>query len=308
MPKIVLLLVSCLSLLAASAFADDWSKTYTVGEKPSLRVDTNDAAVEVTRGSSNTIAAHVVSDGYKRGDIRVTERQDGDKVEMTVHLPNESGFHISMHPRRARVELQVPAETMLDLHSGDGHINAINVNHALYWAVGHDTLNPLANQAQNISALMAALELSYDQDWLRFRISGFYSSGDHDIKNGHANGFDSIMDNPQFAGGEFSYWQRQQLRLFGVNLQQQRSLIPDLRSSKTQGQTNFVNPGLFLINLGVDAEITPKWRLINNANGTVSLQATVNNRYVAAENAGAAPLIANRDAIGPWEQFDLITL
>ncbi|MBB4936841.1 hypothetical protein FHR32_001146 [Streptosporangium album] len=28
--------------------------------------------------------------------------------------------------------------------------------------------------------------------------------------------------------------------------------------------------------------------------------------YVAAENAGAQPLIANRTAIGPWEQFDIV--
>jgi hypothetical protein len=27
---------------------------------------------------------------------------------------------------------------------------------------------------------------------------------------------------------------------------------------------------------------------------------------VTADNAGAAPLIANRTAIGPWEEFDLI--
>ncbi|MEV4620556.1 GH25 family lysozyme [Asanoa sp. NPDC049573] len=37
-----------------------------------------------------------------------------------------------------------------------------------------------------------------------------------------------------------------------------------------------------------------------------SLLATVNNRYVTAANAGAAPLIANRTAIGAWEQFDQI--
>jgi hypothetical protein len=38
----------------------------------------------------------------------------------------------------------------------------------------------------------------------------------------------------------------------------------------------------------------------------VSLRAQVNNSLVCAENAGAAPLIANRTAIGPWEQFELI--
>jgi DUF4097 and DUF4098 domain-containing protein YvlB len=121
--KLILVLISCLPLLAASAFADDWSKTYKVGEKPSLRVDTNDAAIEVTRGSSNTIAARVISEGYKSGEVRVTEHQDGDKVEVNVHLPNEIGFHISMRNHRARVEIQVPTATTLDLHSSDGHIN-----------------------------------------------------------------------------------------------------------------------------------------------------------------------------------------
>ncbi|MGI5239018.1 GDSL-type esterase/lipase family protein [Dactylosporangium sp. CA-139066] len=38
----------------------------------------------------------------------------------------------------------------------------------------------------------------------------------------------------------------------------------------------------------------------------ISLRARVNGRYVTADNGGAAPLIANRTAIGPWEQFDQI--
>jgi hypothetical protein len=150
--------------------------------------------------------------------------------------------------------------------AGDGHINSLNINHAVYWALGHDTQNPLANRSQRISAQMAALELSRDFDWLRFRISGFYASGDKDVNNGHATGFDSIMDNPNFAGGEFTYWQRQQLKLFGVNLTQQKSFVPDLRSSKIQGQSNFVNPGLRLVNFGVDAEVSPRFRIVNNAN------------------------------------------
>ena len=39
----------------------------------------------------------------------------------------------------------------------------------------------------------------------------------------------------------------------------------------------------------------------------ISLFAHADNKYVTAENAGAAPLIANRTAIGTWEMFDLIT-
>src|SRR4029077_8856079 len=35
---------------------------------------------------------------------------------------------------------------------------------------------------------------------------------------------------------------------------------------KIEGQSNFVNPGLYLGNVGIDFEITPKLRAITNAN------------------------------------------
>jgi hypothetical protein len=150
--------------------------------------------------------------------------------------------------------------------AGDGHINRFNVTHQMYWALGYDSMNPLANQSQEISAFFFAGELSYDRDWVRFRTSFLYASGDDDIQNKHATGFDSIFENPNFAGGEFSYWQRQAIQLFGVNLVNARSLLPDLRSSKIQGQSNFVNPGLLLANFGIDMDLTPKVKLINNLN------------------------------------------
>ena len=81
-----------------------------------------------------------------------------------------------------------------------------------------------------------------------------------------ASGFDTILDDPNFAGGDFSYWQRQPIKLLGVNLKQANSLVPDLRAAKSEGQANFVNPGLELVNFGMDFELTPKWRLVSNVN------------------------------------------
>jgi len=150
--------------------------------------------------------------------------------------------------------------------TGDGHINDINISHAFYWVLGKDDLNGIAGREQNINAQMFALELSYSPDWLRFRASYFFASGDSNANDKNATGFDTIFDNPQFAGGQFSYWQRQQIKLFGVELTNRFSLVPDLRATKTEGQQNFVNPGLQLINLGMDAEVTQKLRLIGNVN------------------------------------------
>ena len=149
--------------------------------------------------------------------------------------------------------------------AGDGHMGRINVNNAFYWVTGRDGLNPIGGQQIDINAFMAALELSYDRDWARFRGSMFWASGDGNPNDRDGEGFDSILDNPNFGGGEFSYWQRQQIGLFGVNLKQGRSLAPDLRSSKNQGQSNFTNPGLLQFTLGFDADVTPKLKMINNA-------------------------------------------
>lgn len=150
--------------------------------------------------------------------------------------------------------------------AGDGHIGRINVSNALYWVTGMDSLNPLAGKGQRINAGMAMLELSYDVDWVRFRTSGFWASGDGNPNDGVAGGFDSIFDNPNFAGGNVSYWQRQQLPLKGVSLVNRFSLEPDLRTSKFQGQTNFVNPGLRMVNGGIDFTVTPKSKILTNVN------------------------------------------
>ena len=40
--------------------------------------------------------------------------------------------------------------------------------------------------------------------------------------------------------------------------------------------------------------------------GNVSLRAKANNLLVAADNAGAAPLLAKNQAVGSWETFQLI--
>jgi hypothetical protein len=48
-----------------------------------------------------------------------------------------------------------------------------------------------------------------------------------------------------------------------------------------------------------------RFRIITNADGSISLRAGVNDRLVTAENAGRSPLIANRTAIGRWEKFRL---
>ena len=152
--------------------------------------------------------------------------------------------------------------------SGDGHIGRWNLTHAFYQAFGRDAFNGIAGKATHINAQMAAGEVSIDFDWLRYRGSVFWTSGDANPDDAQARGFDAILDATSFAGGKFSFWNSQGIRLTqtAVALVEPRSLIPSLRSSKLQGQANFVNPGITLYNAGVDVDVTPKLRSFLNYN------------------------------------------
>jgi hypothetical protein len=136
--------------------------------------------------------------------------------------------------------------------SGDGHLGRLNLSHSYYFAFGHDEHNPIAGRRVDVRSNFAAAELSIDKDYLRFKGSFLWAQGDANPTDDRASGFDAIFDDPNFAGGQFSFWVRNGIRLTqtGVGLVQPNSLLPNLRSSKTQGQANFVNPGIFLYNGG----------------------------------------------------------
>ena len=161
--------------------------------------------------------------------------------------------------------------------ASNGHIGRLNVSHAFYQGLGHDTLNPIAGRRVDIDGRMAALELSVDKDWARFRSSFFWASGDPSSKSAAlglggrgstARGFDTIVDETNFAGGAFSFFDQQGIRLTstGIALTNPGSLLVSLRSNKEEGQANFVNPGIYVFNVGADLNVTPKLRAFVNAN------------------------------------------
>ncbi|HYX70899.1 MAG TPA: carboxypeptidase-like regulatory domain-containing protein [Terriglobales bacterium] len=173
--------------------------------------------------------------------------------------------------------------------TGNGHIHRVNLSHAFYQALGHDDLNPIAGRPTSINAQLGFLELSLDKDWARFKVTGFFASGDRDPRDGTARGFDTIVDQDNFAGGVFSLWNREGIRLTGsdVQLVTRDSFLPSLRSSKFEGQANFVNPGLLLLNAGSDLEVTTKLRALLNVNfmrfeHTQPLELVLNQRPIHA--------------------------
>jgi hypothetical protein len=230
-----------------------------------LEKDTNSGLNTMQYRNQQVLVANVYRQDFFRPGYTIQASFHFDKDDPSFEFDTN---HFLVRP--APIGLVKPHGVRAQYYglTGDGHIGRYNITHAFYQVLGFDSLNPIAGKRTDINAQMAAAEVSLDRDWIRYRVAGFYASGDKNPRDGTARGFDAIIDDSNFAGGFFSFWNREGIRLTstGVGLVQGGSLIPSLRSSKLEGQANYVNPGIALINMGTDIDITPKLRGFVNLN------------------------------------------
>ena len=197
------------------------------------------------------------------------------QISATYNINNETKVFVDANGFPARPallgDLRPHRYRVLYLGYGvDGHIGRINVTGQVYGAFGRTQNNFLTSAPARIGAFFGAAELSYDKDWARIRVSALYASGDNDPYDNVEQGFDAILENPQFAGADTSYWIRQSIPFAGggraISVNGRGGILNSLRSSKDQGQSNFINPGTALAGLGGDFDLTPNLRVSANAN------------------------------------------
>ena len=187
---------------------------------------------------------------------------------------NEDSFHYDNNnfvARPASIGLEKPRTYQVTYlgYAMDGHIDRLNLSTQFYYAFGDQSAGTFRDAETDIEATFLALEPSVDFDWLRLRSSFVYASGDSDPFDDTATGFDAVFENPLIAGADTSYWIRQAVPLIGgggVTLSGRDGILPSLRSSKEEGQSNFANPGLRMAGLGFDADILPTLRVSGNWN------------------------------------------
>ena len=153
--------------------------------------------------------------------------------------------------------------------NGDGHFGRFNLTTSAYYAFGDNEPGVFVDHDTDIKAGFLAAEGSIDYDWIRLRLSGLYATGDDDPFDDESNGYDAIFENPIFAGADTNYWFRQTVPFVGgggVILAGRNAVLPSLRSSRELGQSNFDNPGIKLLGVGADFDLTPQSRVSVNLN------------------------------------------
>jgi DUF4097 and DUF4098 domain-containing protein YvlB len=118
--------VALFALLSVSARADEWSHNYPVTGKPDVVVDANDGEVEVSVASSQQVEVRVTTRGWKiNDDVQVTGNQSGNRVEVKLHKTARVCFGFCF--QSIKVEVHVPRESDVNIHTGDGNVRVDRV-------------------------------------------------------------------------------------------------------------------------------------------------------------------------------------
>src|SRR5271156_1354847 len=123
---------------AATARADQWSKTYQVNGRADLHVTTGDGDVTITGTDQHQIDAHISTNGWKiaPNDVQIIESQSGNSVAIEVKVPHWGFSMFGGNHKSLRVEVSVPRELDLNVRTSDGNITAQGVSGKIQFDTG----------------------------------------------------------------------------------------------------------------------------------------------------------------------------
>ena len=148
-----------------------------------LEKDTNSGLNTFAYRNQQVMIANIYRQDFIKPGYTIQASFHYDKDDPSFHYDTDN-FLV----RPAPIGLVVPHSIRAYYYglTGDGHFGRINVTHAFYQVLGTDKFNEIAGKKTSINAQMAALELSLDKDWVRYRLSFFYASGDKNPTDGTA--------------------------------------------------------------------------------------------------------------------------
>ena len=148
----------------------------------------------------------------------------------------------------------------------DGRIGRLNLTASAYALLGSDRNNVFTGRDGAAASFFFAAEPSFDFNWIRIRGAALFASGDGEPYRRSSSAASTRSSRirsspaPTPATGSArpspSPAAPARSRINGRN-----GMLQSLRSSKEQGQSNFVNPGTMLLGVGADFDITPQLRV-----------------------------------------------
>src|SRR5437870_3808622 len=141
--NMVILVLAAVVFLAAArpASAEEWTRTFDLTGRPSVRIDTNDGGVRVlTDGAYKQVAVRIEYSGYQPDrDFTIDTRQNGNRVDVSARIRDHWCVFCFNGSRSFRIEVRMPSDADLQVETGDGRVDveAINGNVDIHTGDGH---------------------------------------------------------------------------------------------------------------------------------------------------------------------------
>jgi hypothetical protein len=126
-----------MSLAASPAHArsqeQTWDRDFKVTLQPTVRIETDDARVVVRSWKESRVTAHVELQGRTQGLVigrrhpRVEITQVGNEVRVRARIEGSESGIVVFSSLRLSIEVWLPRESDLIVHSGDGAVNVEGV-------------------------------------------------------------------------------------------------------------------------------------------------------------------------------------
>lgn len=132
----LLLAVTAVAIVSAStARADDWSKTFSVSAKPHVTLSVDNGRLTIQPGAVGQVSVHVTTTGWSiPGDVQVIPSQNGNDIQVQVKQKNH---WMSFSHGTVSVDVTVPAQSDLDMSTGNGRISASSISGDLRLGTGN---------------------------------------------------------------------------------------------------------------------------------------------------------------------------
>jgi DUF4097 and DUF4098 domain-containing protein YvlB len=112
-------------LYAGRVHAEDYTRTFSVAERASVHIDTNDGSVSVTTGEAKQVEVRVEYQGYQLDKtLHIDASQQGDRITLTARTADRTGVFFSWGNRRLHIEVRMPKDADLSVETGDGSVQA----------------------------------------------------------------------------------------------------------------------------------------------------------------------------------------
>ncbi|HZR27561.1 MAG TPA: DUF4097 family beta strand repeat-containing protein [Terriglobales bacterium] len=139
----IFLAVSVFLAMTLTAAADEWKKDYAISAKPEVHLSTGDGSVEFTSWDRKQVSVAVYTEGWQINPdgVRIEEHQSGDRVDIEIHIPHSGWFCLLCGHRSLHVNVNLPRDANLDLHTGDGSIKGSRLHGTIYLNTGDGSIH-----------------------------------------------------------------------------------------------------------------------------------------------------------------------